>query len=148
MSEYVLNKGNLEKSSGKADYSLPHGSSIFSTISALIPAVSGVSGNRVLLGDKSFIQAIPLVSKETPWVLPAPSEGAESFYKTVGKKLCITSDVSGEVTHAGKDKITVRHGDKDHDHCLFHNFVSGKKNFIDHTPIVKVGDKVKKEISK
>lgn len=143
-----LAKGKLKRvgANEKPDYTFISGSDFLSGATNLIPGVSGVSGGRVMLGDKASIQAISLVNREAPLVQAIPVKGAESFESHFGKKLiAIHSPVSGTIEHVHADAIELK--DKDgtkHQVELYNNFNSGKKSFLDHTPIVKAGDEVKK----
>ena len=144
MSEFILNKGNLERTNEKPDYTLKHSSDLLSHVTNLIPLVSGVSGNRVLLGDKSFLQAITLPGRETPWVSSTSSTDNPGFNHEYSHLVSVKAPHSGEVTHVKADKITLTNNGKSTDVHLFSNYTSGKKNFIDQNPVVKVGDKINK----
>ena len=144
MSEFILNKGNLERTNEKPDYTLKHASDLLSHVTNLIPLVSGVSGNRVLLGDKSFLQAITLPGRETPWVSSTSSLDNPGFNHEYSHLVSVKAPHAGEVTHVKADKITLSNNGKSTDVHLFSNYTSGKKNFIDQNPVVKVGDKVAK----
>lgn len=144
-----LDKGKVKNVpiSEKADYTIPSGSDFLSLATNLIPSTGGVSGGRVLLGDKAAIQAISLTNREAPLVQAAPHSESASFEEHFGKLLgAATSPVNGTVDSVGDHEIIIKDEDnKKHTVELYHNFNTGKKSFIHHTPIVKVGDKVKKD---
>jgi hypothetical protein len=143
-----LDNGKLKKVGLNVapDYYIPTGSDFLSSASNLIPGIGGVSGGRVLLGDKASVQAISLVHRETPLVQATPIAGSDSFEEHFGKELVsIFSHSPGKVTAIDKDHIMIK-GDKgeEHKYELYDNFNSGKKSFLHHTPAVKVGDDIKK----
>jgi biotin carboxyl carrier protein len=145
--KFVLVNGKLKSvpSSVKAKYSIPDPSHFFSPVTNLIPGLSSVSGSRVLIGDKSSLQAMTLVNREAPLVQPAPKgENADSFNKEFGKLVSISSKIAGTVSKITDDHIVVKdeHG-KEHLHDKYHNYIVGRDSFIHHTPVVSVGDKVK-----
>lgn len=146
--KFVLDKGKLKKVplSHKAKYRIPDPSEFFSPVTNLIPGLSSVSGARVLIGDKSSLQAMTLVNREAPLVQATPKgENKESFSKQFGKLVSIASKVEGAVTKIDEDHITVKdHAGEEHTHEKYHNYIIGRDSFIHHTPIVSVGDKVKK----
>lgn len=132
--------------SEKPDYAFMSGSDFLSGATNLIPGVSGVSGGRVMLGDKASIQAISLVNREAPLVQAIPHKGAPSFEEHFGKNyIAAHAPTAGTITNVTPDVISIKDAhNKTHDVEIYSNFNSGKKSFIDHTPVVKVGDEVKK----
>lgn len=143
-----LVKGQIKRvgSHETPDYYIPSGSDFLSSASNLIPGVGGVSGGRVMLGDKASIQAISLINREAPLVQSSSTSGANSFEAHYGKQLAAKhSDVAGKVTRVNSEEIEVTDAaGKKHKTELYDNFNSGKKSFLHNTPVVKVGDEVKK----
>lgn len=143
-----LDNGKLTKVTAhtEPDYYIPTGSDFLSSASNLIPGVGGVSGGRVLLGDKASIQAISLINREVPLVQATPIKGSDSFEEHFGKKLVsIRSSTDGKVHSITPDAVVIKdHKGEEHTHELYNNFNSGKKSFLHHTPSVKEGDEVKK----
>ena len=144
----ILDQGKLKRvaKGHPVDYTIPSGSDFFSSASNLIPGIGGVSGGRVLLGDKASVQAISLINRETPLIQAIPIKGSKSFEQHFGEKLTsIRSPYSGTV---GKiDEFIIHITDsagEDHEVEMYRNFNSGRKSFLDHTCVVKEGDKVKK----
>jgi len=138
----VLDHGKLAKSpiDKKSDYSFLSPSSFFSPTTNLIPQLSGISGGRVLLGDKASLQAISLVHREAPLVKSRNEETDESFVKEYAKPMAaVFSKVKGKVNSIKDNIIMVG----DTPHHIYDNFLTGHKSFIHHEPIVKVGDEVK-----
>jgi DNA-directed RNA polymerase beta' subunit len=121
------------------DYKFISPASFFSSTTNLIPQLSGVSGGRVLLGDKASLQSISLDKREAPLVQSADND--ESFVKTFAKPMAaVFSKVAGKVKSIDNNSIVV---DKE-SHDIYDNFLTGQKSAIHHTPVVKVGDTVKK----
>lgn len=143
-----LDNGKLRKvnKDEKPDYYFQSGADFLSSATNLIPGVSGVSGGRVLLGDKASVQAISLINRETPLIQATPGKGSDSFEQHFGKELVsLRAPIAGRVTSIENNIIRIK--DKDgglHKAEMYENFNSGKKSFIHHTPAVKVGDEVKK----
>jgi len=146
--KFVLDSGKLKKvpMSHKAKYRIPDPSEFFSPVTNLIPGLSSVSGSRVLIGDKSSLQAMTLINREAPLVQAAPKGlNQESFSKQFGKLVSLSSKVEGTVSKIDEDHITVKDSSgEEHHHEKYHNYIIGRDSFIHHTPIVSVGDKVKK----
>jgi hypothetical protein len=144
----ILDKGKLKRvsDSHEVDYHVPSGSDFLSAASNLIPGVGGVSGGRVLLGDKASVQAISLINRETPLVQSIPKKGSKSFEEHLGHTLAaLKSTHTGEITHISDDEIHIKDdNNKNHVVELYNNFNSGRKSFLHHTAAVKVGDKIKK----
>ena len=144
--KYALVNGKLKKvpHGHKSKYSIPDPSHFFSPVTNLIPSLSSVSGARVLIGDKSSLQAMTLVNREAPLVQSAPKGGKDSFAHEFGKLVSVSSKIEGTVTKIDEDHISVKDKDgKEHVHDKYHNYIVGRESYIHHTPIVSVGDKVK-----
>jgi hypothetical protein len=146
--KYVLDNGKLKRvsSSLKAKYTIPDPSDFFSPVTNLIPGLSSVSGARVLIGDKSSLQAMTLVNREAPLIQPAPKGKKESFSSQFGKLVTVNSTVDGKVVKIDEDSIDVKDSaGKIHEHEKYSNYIVGRESYIHHTPVVKVGDTVKKD---
>jgi hypothetical protein len=143
-----LEQGKLKKvdKNEKPDYYFQSGADFLSTATNLIPGVSGVSGGRVLLGDKASVQAISLLNREAPLVQAAPVKGVESFEQFFGKELVsLRSPCNGKITKIQNNIVTIKDTNGGlHKVELYENFNSGKKSFLHHTPVVKENDEVKK----
>jgi hypothetical protein len=146
--KFVLDKGKLKKvpANHKAKYSILDPSEFFSPVTNLIPGLSSVSGARVLIGDKSSLQAMTLVNREAPLIQSSPTgENKESFSKQFGKLVSVASKVDGTVSKIDEDHIVIKDSSgTEHTHEKYHNYIIGRDSFIHHTPVVNVGDKVKK----
>jgi hypothetical protein len=144
--KYILQNGKLTKvpSSLKSKYSIPNPSDFFSPVTNLIPGLSSVSGARVLIGDKSSLQAMTLVNREAPLVQSTPQNKKESFNVSFGKLVSLSSKATGTVHHIDEDSLVVKdiYG-KEYHHDLYSNYIIGRESYLHHDPVVKVGDKVK-----
>lgn len=144
--KYALVNGKLQKVAPgtKAKYSIPDPSHFFSPVTNLIPSLSSVSGARVLIGDKSSLQAMTLVNREAPLVQSAGKGAKDSFVTEFGKLVSLSSKVEGTVTKIDEDHIRVKDkSGKEHVHDKYHNYIVGRESYIHHTPVISVGDKVK-----
>ena len=147
MSNTFLNKGELVRAGGKdekPDFSFPSSKDFFSLPANLIPAISGVSGGRVLLGSKATLQAVSLVDREPPLVQSVARHNQESFVNQIGKELLsIKAKEDGTVINVDSDDITIKDNKgQTHRYELYNNYNLGRKTYISHYPAVKVGDKV------
>ena len=143
--KYVLENGKLKKVSSaiKAKYRIVDPSEFFSPVTNLIPGLSSVSGARVLIGDKSSVQAMTLVNREAPLVQSAPKGQTQSFNKQFSSFVSVSSRVAGKVTKIDEEHITIKDSSgKEHLHDIYHNYIVGRDSHIHHTPAVKVGDSV------
>ncbi len=141
-----MNSGKLTKvpSTQKAKYSIPDPSQFFSPVTNLIPNLSSVSGARVLIGDKASLQAMTLVNREAPLVQARAKGAKTSFNQQFGKLVTINSISDGVVHKIDDDQIVVKDSSGNyHEHDRYNNYIIGRDSFLHHTPIVKVGDKVK-----
>ena len=145
--KYVLMQGKLRKvdAETKVDYVIPSTTDFFSPVTNLIPNLGSVSGARVLIGDKSSLQAMTLVNREAPLVQSAADKKSKSFIQDFGERLVsIKSTVSGKVTEVGPQEIKIK-GDVGGVITvpLYENYLVGRESYMHHTPVVKVGDAVR-----
>ena len=145
--KYILEHGKLKKVDAgfKAKYRIADPADFFSPVTNLIPGLSSVSGARVLIGDKSSLQAMTLVNREAPLVQPGPKDTLKaSFSKQFGRLVSVNSSATGTVSAVNEDHMIVKDSaGKEHRHDKYHNYIIGRDSYIHHTPTVKVGDKVK-----
>ena len=144
--KFVLDHGKLKKVSKSvtAKYRISDPSEFFSPVTNLIPGLSSVSGARVLIGDKSSLQAMTLVNRQAPLVQAAPKDAKnDTFVSQFGKLTTINSLVTGTVSKISEDAIVVKdYAGKEHIHDRHHNYMIGRESYIHHEPVVKVGDSV------
>lgn len=146
--KYVLMQGKLKRvdASVKVDYKIPTTSDFFSPVTNLIPNLGSVSGARVLIGDKSSLQAMTLVNRETPLVQAAESRAGTSFVQEYGQHLVsLRAPVNGKVMAVSDHEVKIKPADgKEVTVELYDNFLMGRESYLHHTPKVKVGDQVVK----
>jgi biotin carboxyl carrier protein len=145
--KYVLKQGKLKKvdASMQVDYVIPSTSDFFSPVTNLIPNLGSVSGARVLIGDKSSLQAMTLANREAPLVQAAESRKAESFVADFGKRIVsLRAPIAGKITYVGEDQVKIKPaaGGKEISVELYNNYLMGRESYLHHSPKVKVGDSV------
>lgn len=122
-------------------------SSMMSKSSGTVPLIGGIRSNRVLLGSKYGIQAVPLVHREAPLVRRAlpddngnPTTTERYLGKTLGARM---SPVDGTVVSVDPDEIVIKGRDgQKHTIDLYNNYILNQKGFLQNIPQVKPGDKV------
>lgn len=131
-------------SPSEVDYWIPHGDSLFTLTSLLVPALSSVKGGRLLMGGKFFTQALSLDKPEAPLVKGIGSSGS-TYEKLAGKASgAVYSDHDAVVTKVTPNSITLRTPDGQLiDKQLYNNFVYNQKSLMHNTPKVSVGQTVK-----
>ena len=147
--KYVLAQGKLKKvdASTKVDYIMPSTADFFSPVTNLIPNLGSVSGARVLIGDKSSLQAMTLVNREAPLVQSSETTKTKSFVHLFGEKLVsLRAPKSGKITFVGEHsvKLLPAEGGAEIEIELYSNYLMGRESYIHNTPKVKVGDHVQK----
>lgn len=148
--KHAMYQGKLEKVKGNNyDYELPRDTnSLLSEANQLVPFSQAVQGNRSFMTVRQITQAVPLKYGEAPLVAPVNEKG-ESTYRALRKNLesllPMESPYNGTVTKLkeGEIHITDDKGVKQvfnyHEHLPF-----ATNTGVHQTPIVAVGDKVKK----
>jgi hypothetical protein len=144
--KYVLLRGKLKKvdASTHIDYKIPSTSDFFSPVTNLIPNLGSVSGARVLIGDKSSLQAMTLVNRETPLIQASESKKTQSFVEEFGKKVVsLRAPVAGKITYVDDNHVKIKPtAGKEVEVEIYNNYLMGRESYIHHTPRVKVGDAV------
>jgi len=140
-----LRVGKMEE----VDYVQRHPSQMFNTTTNLIPFINSCSGNRATYAGQHLEQAISLDKRETPLVqvgTGAQREGIRTFEEILGRSSGHVAPVDGKVVSVGKGAVVVQDAKgKKHSVQLYDNFpLNDAKGVIDSTPLVKVGDTVKK----
>jgi DNA-directed RNA polymerase subunit beta' len=123
----------------EVEYIIPSGRSMFDHTSNAALFLANTHPIRGMMAGKHMTQALPLVHREHPLVNLVDGKG-NSVYETIAKTFVIRSRVDGTVTKVTPTAITV--GNTVHE--LFSNYGMQAKVALDHTPVVKVGDKIKK----
>jgi DNA-directed RNA polymerase subunit beta len=128
----------------KVQYVIPKSNQMFSVATNMVPFMSSDSPNRATMAGRHMEQAISLKNREAPLV--QSMLGKQSFDDIVGKFASQQSSVDGKVVSIDKDTITIKDGaNKKHKVSVYNNYpLNDKKGFMDSTPLVAVGDTVKK----
>lgn len=139
-----IEEGSLKQ----ADYVMAAPAQLFSVASNMVPFLQNDSGNRATYAGRQMEQAIPLKHREAPLVEPVISAGKKQtgLNEFMGRINSHTSPIGGEVTKIMKDAIMVKGSDgKEREVQIYDHFpLNDDKGFINSSPTVKVGDKVKK----
>ncbi|MEM2003603.1 MAG: hypothetical protein QXQ37_03000 [Nitrososphaerota archaeon] len=130
----------------QVQYQLPFVPQMFNVVSNYIPAPTTVFPQRLLMGEKMHLQALPLKEPEEPLVQVSyplqPNTSFQRFYRKFYKP--VFSEVDGRVEKISPNEIVVVDDKgKKHKYELYNNFPFNRKTFIHNTPVVKEGDVVK-----
>ena len=121
-------------------------SSMFGWTTNLIPFLGNNSGNRAAVAAKMASQAVGLKIPESPLVKVEMRSG-DTIDKILGRIITtrVPEDLkSGEVVGVDADYITIKDGDgKKTKLGLYNDFPLNQESFLQSTPLVAVGDKVK-----
>lgn len=134
----------------EVDYVLPSHSQMFSATSNLIPFLQNNNGNRVGYGTQQAHQALSLVHREEPLVQSAVSKktktGLTTFEGLIGGLQGHRALAGGKVTKVTDTNVYVKKADGSTvKHSLYKDYpLNNKKGVLNSTPLVKVGDEVKK----
>ena len=137
-------QGKLED----AQYVLASPTQLYSAASNLIPFMQNTSGNRSTMAGRHMEQAISLKDREAPLVqtvVSASQRTSLSYNKLLGEQSHQKAKVGGEVIAVQKDAITIKDAvGKKHEVQIYDNFpLNDNKAFLDSTPTVGVGDRVR-----
>lgn len=142
----VMHQGEVsEVSPSKVTYRHVTPKQLFSVTTNMIPFLNSDNGNRAMMASKHLVQAVSLVHREAPLVQTG-HHGNTSFEDTVGATVAKKSPVDGKVTAIEKTfiEITPTGSTNPVKIPLYHNFHLNQKTFYEDTPLVRVGDVVKK----
>lgn len=123
----------------EVEYVIPSGRAMFDHASNSSLFFDHTHANRGMMSGKHITQALPLINRELPLVNMTDGFGT-AMGEVIGDYFVIRSKVAGKVEKVTKKEIVVA-GVK---HELFDNYPMQAKVAIDHVPVVKVGDVVKK----
>lgn len=136
-------------SSKDVDYVLTSPKGLFSMTSNLIPFLASDQANRAEMANRHLEQAITLKNPEQPLVQVHTGDPKKNitWEQVVGKFSSHKSPVSGTVQSVDKDQIVIKDAaGKKHKVELYDNYpLNDKKAFVHSKPLVKKGDKVKKD---
>jgi len=138
----------------EVDYYLFSASSMFSIPTNLVPFIENTQGNRASMGGRMIQQALPLIDREAPLVQTKLGEDstfeelAGGFLDPILGEQEVDGKVvkpTGEITKITKDYIFIKR-DTDGEvvkRGLYKDFPLNQEGFLNSTPLVEVGDKVK-----
>ena len=126
---------------------LPKMEHAFNHLANMIPLKSATKGQRVVMGSRMLTQALPLQNAEAPFVQSGkPDDADKSYEEEYGSHMgAIRSETDGQVVYADNDEIHIRGADKKlYKHEIYNNLPFNRKTFLHNTPVIKVGDVIKK----
>jgi len=129
----------LEVPPSEVKYILPNGLAAFDFVGNAAGFFANTHPNRGMMAGKHITQALPLVHRELPLVTLKTSAGKDVML-SLGQGSTVSARNAGTVTKVTEDGIWVD-GTK---HAIFDRYPMQAKVAIDHIPVVKVGDVVKK----
>ncbi len=130
----------LFKTPDKVDYMDISPMQVVSVSAGLIPFLEHDDANRALMGCNMQRQAVPLLVTERPFVCTGVED---KVAKDSG--VSVAAQIDGEVVSVSADEIIVWNSkDGVKQHTLSKYLRSNQDTCINHIPIVKVGDSVKK----
>lgn len=115
----------------------------FSIVTNAIPFLHNNSPNRVLMADRHIEQSVPLKDPDMPLV-QSRYVGELGYHDFFGRSFNARSPEDGVVAKITKDEIRIKVGKEVKTVYLHNNYPLNGDAFLHDTPIVKVGDKVKK----
>jgi DNA-directed RNA polymerase subunit beta' len=143
----IMYRGQVDEvPKSEVDAYLLDPTSMFGWTTNLIPFLGTNSGNRAAVAAKMASQAVPLKNAESPLVkVQAPSGRTMDEILGMIATTRIRDDVGkGVVTAVDKDYITIKTdaGEK-HKIGLYNDFPLNQDSFLQSTPLVKPGDRIK-----
>ena len=138
----------------KVQYWIPDSTDIYTITTNLVPFLNSDHPQRLTMAGKVIPQALSLVDREKPLVQTlSTGEGIEGkkghhepFVKALGRVIGTVSPVNGTVIAANSTGVTIKGEDgTKHKVQFVKNLPFNMKGFLDdEKPLVKVGDKVRK----
>jgi len=111
----------------------------FSVATSLIPFLEHDDANRVMMGANMQRQAVPCVRPQAPYV----STGLEEKASADSGRLVIAEE-DGKIIYADAQKIILKDKHRQRTYHLLNYLRSNEYTVINHRPLVKPGDKVKR----
>ena len=132
----------IETTRDKVDYWMEKPSDMFTYTSNMVPFLHNDQGNRVTMASRMVTQAVPLVHREAPLVQVKASRGKhDSYEKELGTEyFSPKAPADGTVKEINEKFIRVDNTKID----IYSRFPLNYKTYIHMTPLVQVGDHVKK----
>lgn len=148
----VLKNGQFQEvPDSEVDYEFTNPQQLFTHELNLIPFQNAVQSQRTFYTSKFWNQAVPIEHGEVPYLQTLKDKDTnETFQNYVGKKTGVVSanenDDGSTVTAITPDEITLKSASgKTIRKPLYNNYSFNRKTYVSNIPIVKVGDKVKKD---
>ena len=129
----------------EVEYFLIDTASLYSYTSNLVPFLANTQGNRASMGSRMLTQAVSLVNREKPFVQSYHDDG-NTWESITGSYLQPYAAEAGEITYIDDDYIGLRTNKGDNVKIgLYNYFPLNQNSYLHSEPLVKVGDKVKKD---
>lgn len=141
----VLHRGRIsEVSPDLVDYFIKKPTELFDPTTNLVPFLDSAQGARAMMASKHLSHAIALKDPEKPLVMTEdPQE--QPYEYTVGREIAVMAPEDGTVSKIGDRTITlVTPDNRKVEVSMAKNFPTSANFFLDHKPVVKIGDAVKK----
>lgn len=130
----------------------PHFENSFSPLGNMVPAKSGIKGQRMSMGSRYLGQALSLVNREAAHVQAAMPGGhgvgdeGRSYDQHYGEHMgAVRGDPSqgGKVTKVGPDGVTVQYDDgTERTHELYDHFPLARKSYLHNEAVVQPGQRI------
>jgi DNA-directed RNA polymerase beta subunit len=129
----------------KVDYWINDATDLYTVTTNLVPFLNSNHPGRLTMAGKSIPQALSLVDREVPLVQTLDQDH-KPFVKTLNDLLATAADHEGVVIKADNKEIKIKQDDGEIQTVkAVKNLPFNMKGFHDdETPLVKVGDRVKK----
>ena len=131
----------------EVQYVMPSSKGLFNYASNMVPFLPCNNGNRVSMADKQMEQAIGLKHREEPFVQTKTDslDPTHTFEKLVGYSASARATADGKVTAIKEGMIHTQGKEGKAEIHLYNHFpTNDPKGMMHSTPIVQVGDTVKK----
>ena len=138
----VKNNEIVEVEPSKVDVLIPDAKAMFNEVTNLIPFLGANSGPRAMFGANQMTQAVPLKYRENRMV-QTKKDGETTFDESIAQKFLPKSPVDGEVEEVTEGYISIKSPTGTRKVPIYKSHPLSHDSFIDSTPLVKPGDKVK-----
>jgi DNA-directed RNA polymerase subunit beta' len=140
---YYKGKQALFKSK-EVDFYLIDPASMYSYTSNLVPFLANTQGNRASMGSRMMTQAVSLVEREQPLVQTS-FDNKNTWEDVTGTFLQPFAAEESKVMQIDDDYIVLNNKKGENVKVgLYNYFPLNQNTYLNSTPLVKVGDKVKK----
>jgi DNA-directed RNA polymerase subunit beta' len=142
---YDKDRSTTRRPWSEVQYVLPSAKATMSFSANLVPFLQNNNGNRAMMSAKQQEQAVSLKYREAPLV-QSKTDASITFDQAMGTLNSHRAPADGEVTEITADEIVLRTTEgKRIPVGIYNHFpLNGGKTMLHATPVVKVGDKVRK----